>query len=97
MKYARSALTAHGLSPGQWGDLVKLWTRESDWNNLATNPSSGAYGIAQALPASKYPKAGQEAGGSNPYDQIDWGLSYIKQRYGSIAAAWAHEQHNGWY
>ena len=97
MKYARSALTHYGLSPGQFGDLVKLWTKESDWNNEATNPGSGAYGIAQALPPTKYPKAAQAAGGSNPYDQIDWGLAYIKQTYGSIAAAWAHEQHYGWY
>lgn len=44
---------AYGWSPTQsstdWNDLVSLWTQESSWNNQATNPSSGAYGIAQAL------------------------------------------------
>lgn len=29
--------------------------------------------------------------------QIRWGLGYIKQRYGSPAAAWQHEQQFGWY
>lgn len=44
---------AYGWSPSQapseWDALVKLWTQESGWNNQATNASSGAYGIAQAL------------------------------------------------
>jgi SLT domain-containing protein len=29
--------------------------------------------------------------------QIDWGLGYIKGRYGSPAGAWAHEVANNWY
>jgi hypothetical protein len=29
--------------------LNELWTRESGWNNIARNASSGAYGIAQSL------------------------------------------------
>lgn len=40
----------YGWSAGtEWDDLVSLWDRESGWNNTATNASSGAYGIAQAL------------------------------------------------
>jgi resuscitation-promoting factor RpfB len=40
----------YGWATGtEWTDLVNLWNRESGWNNQATNPSSGAYGIAQAL------------------------------------------------
>ena len=29
--------------------------------------------------------------------QIDWGLSYIAQRYGSPSAAWQHSEQTGWY
>jgi hypothetical protein len=91
--YARKSLAAYGLAPSQFPLLVKLWNQESGWNFKATNPNSGAYGIPQALPASKLP------GGTNStmVQQIQWGLAYIKQRYGSISAAWAHEQHFGWY
>ena len=47
-----------------WGDgdydaLVWLWNKESGWQWNATNPSSGAYGIPQALPASKLASADQ--------------------------------------
>jgi hypothetical protein len=73
--------------------------RESGWNRFARNPSSGAYGIPQALPPTKLPPAGQAGGGSHASPQIDWGLNYIKTTpgYGSPAAAWAHEQAHGWY
>jgi hypothetical protein len=96
-------LIASGFGWGsgqQWNDLVSLWDRESGWNNKAQNPSSGAYGIPQALPYTKMPKAAwpESAGGSSSAaDQIMWGLNYIQQRYGSPSAAWAHEQANGWY
>src|SRR5262249_39904897 len=30
---------AHGWIGEQWTALDKLWTRESGWNNLVTNPS----------------------------------------------------------
>jgi WXG100 family type VII secretion target len=84
----------------QWNDLVALWNRESGWSNTAMNPSSGAFGIAQSLPASKYPLAGQPTGmggSASASAQIQWGLNYILQRYGSPAAAWAHEVADGWY
>lgn len=87
----------YGWTGSEWTALVNLWNKESGWNNLANNPSSGAYGIAQALPASKYPPAGQQSGGSDPTTQISWGLAYIKSRYGSPSAAWAHEVANNWY
>ena len=84
----------------QWDDLVKLWDQESGWNNTAENPTSHAYGIPQALPYTKMPQQAwpPSAGGkADPTAQITWGLAYIKQRYGSPSAAWAHEQANNWY
>lgn len=93
--------TPYGWNAGQqWQDLVSLWNRESGWRNIADNPTSHAYGIAQALPSSKYPLAGQPAsqgGSSDAATQIKWGLSYISSRYGNPSAAWAHETAQGWY
>jgi hypothetical protein len=82
---------------GQWDALTQLWNRESGWCNTIANASSGAYGIAQALPPTKYPVAGQQIGGSSAAAQITWGLQYILQRYGSPEGAWAHEVSQGWY
>lgn len=97
----RLLAAAYGWSSGQqWDDLVKLWNQESGWNNQAENPSSGAYGIPQALPYTKMPKAAwppRYGGRADPNAQIGWGLGYIKGRYGSPSAAWAHEQANNWY
>lgn len=97
---AKQLAASYGWDSGsQWDDLVKLWTKESSWSNTAENPSS-AYGIPQALPPTKMPKAAQPpklGGSSNAGAQITWGLSYIKQRYGSPSAAWAHETSAGWY
>jgi phage-related protein len=38
-----------------WISWNNLEMREAGWNNTANNPSSGAYGIAQALPFTKMP------------------------------------------
>jgi hypothetical protein len=98
---AKLLAAPYGWSTGtQWDDLVSLWTRESGWNNKADNPTSGAYGIPQSLPATKMPKSARppsEGGSSNATAQISWGLAYIKDTYGSPSAAWAHEESAGWY
>lgn len=96
MSYARKSLTAFGLKVSEFPLLVKLWNQESGWNLNATNPSSGAYGIPQSLPPEKMASAGKDWK-TNPFTQIRWGLGYIRDRYGSISAAWAHEQHFSWY
>ena len=80
----------------QWTDWVMLWDRESGWRADAKNPSSGAYGIPQSLPASKMASAGSDYL-TNPATQIKWGVGYIAGRYGSPSIAWAHEQANNWY
>lgn len=73
--------------------LVKLWNQESGWNPNAVNPSSGAWGIAQTLPEA-HPDITPNTNGQA---QIDWGLDYIINRYGTPLAAWAHEVANDWY
>ncbi|MGH3273897.1 MAG: phage tail tape measure protein, partial [Streptosporangiaceae bacterium] len=87
---------AMGWTGAQFNALNKLWTQESGWNSRAKNPSSGAYGIPQALPASKMGSAGADWL-TNAATQIKWGLGYIAQRYGSPLAAWAHETAYNWY
>lgn len=69
--------------------LVDLWQGESGWRVDATNPSSGAYGIPQALPGSKMASAGRDWR-TNAATQIKWGLGYIKGRseYGTPCKAW---------
>ncbi|MCB0918651.1 MAG: hypothetical protein KDC39_08795 [Actinobacteria bacterium] len=86
----------YGWGNKQYQDLVLLWNKESGWNVKASNSSSGAYGIAQALPGSKMSSAGKDWK-SNAKTQVDWGLKYIKDRYGSPSAAWSHSQNTGWY
>jgi resuscitation-promoting factor RpfB len=93
---AQSQLSSYGWSGGQWSYLYQLWQRESGWSSTATNPGSGAYGIAQALPATQMNSAGSDWK-TDATTQIKWGMHYIKDRYGSPQAAWAHEEANGWY
>lgn len=91
----KKMLASSGV-PGSWDSLDRLWTRESGWNQYADNPDSPAYGIPQSNPGSKMgPEANPPK--SDPAAQIDWGLNYIRGRYGSTDAAWGHSQNTGWY
>ena len=94
--YARARCSAYGWSTADFNCLVALWNKESKWNPNAYNSSSGAYGIPQALPASKMATAGTDYR-TNYKTQINWGLSYISSRYGSPSAAWSHSKSTGWY
>jgi hypothetical protein len=93
---AESLLGSYGWSSSQFSCLDDLWNAESGWNVTASNPSSGAYGIPQALPGSKMASAGPDWE-SDATTQIKWGLGYIKGLYGSPCAAWGHEESDGWY
>jgi hypothetical protein len=93
---AEQMLSQFGWSSSQFSCLQPLWALESGWNIYASNPSSGAYGIPQALPGSKMASAGPDWQ-SNAATQIRWGLSYIQGTYGSPCAAWSHEEADGWY
>jgi hypothetical protein len=85
-----------GLSDRQWTCLDQLWQRESKFQTMARNPRSGAFGIPQALPASRMASAGADWR-TNPVTQIKWGLSYIDVRYGSACNAWSHWVRYRWY
>jgi hypothetical protein len=86
----------YGWTGNEWACLDALWTRESNWRHTAENKSSGAYGIPQALPGDKMKSAGSDWR-TNPATQIEWGLGYVKNRYGTPCKAWAHSEEIGWY
>ena len=85
-----------GYSSSQFDCFNNIIMRESKWDINATNPSSGAYGIPQALPGSKMASEGGDWR-TNPATQIIWGIKYMKGRYGSPCGAWSFKSANGWY
>ncbi|HEU5223595.1 MAG TPA: transglycosylase SLT domain-containing protein [Candidatus Lumbricidophila sp.] len=93
---AAAQVAARGWPSTEFDCLVALWNKESNWRVNAHNPSSGAYGIPQALPGTKMATAGADWA-TNPVTQITWGLGYIAGRYGSPCGAWGHSQARGWY
>jgi uncharacterized protein YabE (DUF348 family) len=93
---ARDLLAARGWNDTQYDCLVILWNNESSWNVHASNSSSGAYGIPQALPGWKMASAGPDWQ-NNATTQIKWGLGYIAGRYNTPCGAWSFWQGNGWY
>ena len=72
----------------QFNCLLKLYSKESAWNPRARNGSH--YGIPQGN--SIYLST------LNGYEQIQWGLNYINNRYdGDTCKAWEHWKAYGWH
>ena len=80
----------------QYECFAKIVEEESGWDHTARNPSSGAYGLVQALPASKMAEAGSDWK-TNPATQARWGEKYMNERHGSPCEAWEFWQQNHWY
>lgn len=86
-------MAAAGIPESDWGYVDAIVSRESGWNPNATNASSGACGLVQALPCTKVP-------GGNGYDPVAnliWGNGYAHGRYGGWAGAYAFWQSNHWW
>ena len=85
-------LRASGIAESDWGYVDYIVSKESSWNPNATNASSGASGLVQALPCGKVP-------GScfNPVDNLKWANGYAVGRYGSWAQAYAFWTSNHWW
>jgi hypothetical protein len=95
--YSQNIFTHYSWSvSSQYSCLNSLWVQESNWAWNATNQSSGAYGIPQALPGSKLATAGTDWQ-TDGLTQVQWGENYISGRYGTPCSAWSHEQTYGWY
>lgn len=88
--YARKRL-------GSWNYscLDAIAMRESHWNPLAHNRSSGAHGIGQALPWTKMRRFGPDAY-HNPVTQVRWMVAYV-EKYGGACGAWGFWQRHGYY
>lgn len=82
-----------GISPADYQYVDYIVSKESGWNPLAQNRSSGAYGLCQALPGRKMASAGADWE-SNPVTQLKWCHSYAIGRYGSWRAAHTFWQAN---
>lgn len=88
--------TTYKWSAKEMACLNILWNNESHWNFKAHNYSSGATGIAQALPGNKMDVVATDWR-TNPVTQIKWGIRYIKIRYGTPCRALANTRWSGYY
>lgn len=85
------AMAMEIVGSGQFQCFSNIVDHESTWNYLAVNPSSGAYGLVQALPGNKMASVAADWQ-TNPATQIKWGLNYMNTTYGSPCQAWAFWQ-----
>jgi uncharacterized protein YabE (DUF348 family) len=85
-------LAASNIPQASWGHADFMVAKESGWNPNALNKSSGACGLAQALPCSKL-----GPNWSNPIVALNWMNNYVNGRYGSWEKAYSFWQANRWY
>ena len=84
----------YGWGDGEFACLDTLWEQRVRLGRHAQNPSSGAYGIPQALPGSKMAAYGGDWRTTRPPRSSGaWATS--SGRYGTPCGAWSHSQ--GWY
>ncbi len=86
----------YGYPSSEYACFNNIIMRESMWDIDATNASSGAYGIPQALPGSKMASVAADWR-TNPATQIVWAIGYMNDRYGSPCGAWGFKSAHGWY
>ncbi len=85
-------LAASNIPQEHWGYADFMVQKESGWNPNAVNKSSGACGLAQALPCSKL-----GPNWSNPVVALNWMNNYVNGRYGGWEGAYNFWQRNHWY
>ena len=88
-QWAHDYLLSNGYTEADFTATVYIITHESGWSVTATNPSSGAYGLPQALPGSKMVSEGADWA-TNYQTQLKWFWGYCAQRYGSIQGAYSY-------
>lgn len=85
-----------GISSSWYSAINYIASHESGWRFNATNRSSGAYGIPQALPGSKMAAAGKDWR-TNAITQLKWMKSYVTDRYGGAPQAEKFWKAHHWY
>lgn len=97
---AREAFDQLAIQKGLSASEIEGWAyiiqRESGWNHTISNPTSGAYGLPQALPGNKMASHGEDWA-TNPYTQLAWMYDYMVNRYGSVQGAIDFWHANHWY
>lgn len=83
-------------SSGEYDCVVWVFEHESGWKWDADNPRSDAYGIPQANPGDKMADMGSDWR-TNATTQLKWGLTYMKERYGTPCQAKSFWQAHNWY
>jgi hypothetical protein len=79
-----------GIAESDFGYASYIISRESGWGVTKWNHSgSGAYGLGQALPASKMAAFGSDYM-TDPVTQLKWANAYAVGRYGSWTRAYSH-------
>ena len=87
MHYKQYAFIQLNHSFTEFYCLDELYHKESRWNPKAKNGSH--YGIPQGR--SKYLSK------VNGYKQVEWGIKYNNNRYGSMCKALDHFKRKGWH
>lgn len=85
-------LAASNIPEESWGYADFMVQKESGWNPNSVNKSSGACGLAQALPCSKL-----GPNWSNPVVALNWMNGYVNGRYGGWEGAYNFWTKNRWY
>ena len=88
------AASKYGWTGAQWEALAWIIAKESSWNPNAQNPTSTAYGLFQFLDGTWGPYGPKT---SDPRLQAEYGLKYIKDRYGDPVDAKMFHIAHGWY
>ena len=83
-------MQAAGIAASDYGYVDYIIDHESGWGVTKSNyAGSGAYGLGQALPASKMAKFGADYM-TDPVTQLRWANAYAVGSYGSWANAYNH-------
>jgi hypothetical protein len=92
----KSVADKYGWGSGnEWNALARLIQKESSFKPTAQNPTSTAYGLFQFLNSTWAGVGGYKT--DNPGLQTEFGLRYIKSRYGTPSQALAFHLKNNWY
>lgn len=94
--YLYERILQEGWNTTDYNAIVNIIIKESGFNPNSVNKTSGACGLFQAHPCNKAIKQYPDYM-TNYKSQIDWGIKYIKGRYGTPTKAWNFWQVHKWY
>jgi hypothetical protein len=95
-RLAQQLLLQAGFPASEWPPFKNIVDHESSWSPTARN-ASGAFGLGQFLGHENDVYGQMGAYTTDPVKQLTAMIQYIKDRYGTPSAAWAHWQQNNSY